>query len=156
MIEVLGDSVKLHKWPMPMTSNHLYIVSRGRLIKSNEARKYSNSCLQWGMQNRGTINKLREILKDKTLRVDCCFVFPKSKLITKKNTLKKIDYSNRIKQVFDELSKMIGVDDSHFISGYCCKKISEIDESSVYITISEAKLEWAYESKQTHVSVVVE
>lgn len=138
MIEVLGDSVKLHKWPMPMTSNHLYIVSRGRLIKSNEARKYSNSCLHWGMQNRGTINKLREILKDKTLRVDCCFVFPRSKLITKKNTLKKIDYSNRLKQLHDELSKMIGVDDSHFVSGYCQKMVG--DDSYVDITISVEEL----------------
>ncbi len=62
------------------------------------------------------------------------------KILTQKNTLKKTDWSSRVKQTHDELSKIIGVDDSHFISGYFEKKISENDESYVEITISEAKL----------------
>lgn len=141
MIEIKPDSVTFRKWPMPGTSNHLFIPMRGRLVKSSEGRKYSNQCAIWGAQNRGALNKLREILKDQTLRVDCDFVFPRSKLLTKKNTLKKCDWGNRVKQTHDELAKLIGVDDSHFISGYCCKKISDNDESYIDITISAEEME---------------
>jgi hypothetical protein len=102
---------------------------------------YSNECIFWGAQNRGKLHRLKEILRGKTLRVDCDFVFPRSKLITKKNTLKKVDYSNRLKQTLDELARLIEVDDSHFISGYFCKKISDNDEAYVDITISESNLE---------------
>jgi hypothetical protein len=141
VIEVLGGSVKLHKFPMSPTSNHMLMVIRGRLIKSNDARKYSKQCELWGAQNRGSINKLKEILKDKTLRVDCCFVFPRSKLITKKNTLKKVDWGNRVKQTHDELAKLIGVDDSHFISGYCEKSVGKHDNAFVDIEISIEEME---------------
>jgi len=140
MIEIKPDSVTFKRLPMAPTSNHLLVPFRGRLIKSNEGRKFSKQCELWGAQNRGTLNKLKELLKDKTLRVDCCFVFPRSKLLTKKNTLKKTDWMNRLKQTCDELAKLIEVDDSHFISGYCCKKISDNDESYIDIEISEAKL----------------
>lgn len=142
MIEIKPDSVIFKRWPMPPSSNHLFVPFRGRLIKSSEGRKYSAQCKIWGTQNRGTVNKIKEILKDKTLRVDCVFVFPESKLLTKKNTLKKCDWMNRLKQTCDELSDLIGVDDSCFISGYCCKKISDNDESYVDIKISAENLEW--------------
>lgn len=123
-----------------MTSNHLYFVARNRLVKSKEARLYSIKVNQWYLKNKSAVDKIKEILRGKTLRVDCVFYFPKEKLLTKKNTLKKLDYSSRIKSCHDELAKLIGVDDSHFISGYCCKKISDNDEAYVDITISEAKL----------------
>jgi hypothetical protein len=136
VIEAQGDRLLIKGFPMSLTSNHQYIVSRGRLIKSSEYRKYSIRVHNWALKHKGAFDKLREILRGKTLRVDCAFVFPREKLITKKNTLKKLDYSNRIKSCFDELSKLIGVDDSHFISGYCCKKISDNDEAYINITIS--------------------
>lgn len=140
MIESLGDKVKLHGFPLGPSSNQLYASVRGRLIKSFEGRKYAARCALWAANNRLQLLKLRNILKDKTLRVDCIFVFPKEKLVTKKNTLKKLDWGNRLKSVHDELAKMIGVDDSHFVSGYCEKVVGETDEAYIDITISVAEL----------------
>lgn len=139
MVEVLGDSVKLHRFPIGPSSNQLYASFRGRLIKSSAGRAYSNQCAIWALKNKSALDKLREILRGKTLRVDCAFVFPREKLITKKNTLKKLDFTNRIKVCQDELAKIIGVDDAHFISGYCQKMVG--DDSYVDITISVQNLE---------------
>lgn len=141
MIEILPDSVTFKRWPMSVSSNHLYFVSRGRLVKSNEGRNYAKKVQTWAQKNKSTIDKLKAILRGKTLRVDCAFFFPKSKLVTKKNTLKRIDWSNRIKLVHDNLADLIGVDDSHFISGYCCKKISDSEEAYIDIKISAENLE---------------
>lgn len=141
MIEIKPDSVIFKRWPMSVSSNQLYASVNGRLIKSDAGRNYSLQVHAWAQKNKSTIDKLKAILRGKTLRVDCAFFFPKSKLVTKKNTLKRIDWSNRIKLVHDNLADLIEVDDSHFISGYCCKKISDNDESYVDITISESNLE---------------
>ncbi len=141
MIEILPDSVTFRKWPMSISSNQLYASVRGRLIKSSAGRNYSKQVQTWAQKNKGTIDKLKVILRGKTLRVDCAFFFPKSKLVTKKNTLKRIDWSNRIKLVHDNLADLIGVDDSHFISGYCCKKISDNEEAYIDIKISAENLE---------------
>ncbi len=140
MIEIKPDSVTFKRWPMSISSNQLYASVRGRLIKSSEGRRYTTQVMHWALENRSALDKIRSILRGKTLRVDCAFYFPKSKLITKKNTLKRIDWSNRIKLVHDCLSDAIGVDDSHFISGYCCKKISDNDESYIDITISAEEM----------------
>ena len=147
MIESLGDKVKLHGLPMSPTSNHMLMVIRGRLIKSSAARAYSKACEEWAWKNRSKLAQLKSILKDSTLRVDCTFVFPKSKLITQKNTLKKVDWMNRLKQTMDELAKMIGVDDSYFVSGYCEKVVGETDEAYIDITISVAELNIQTERK---------
>jgi len=141
MINIKPDAVIFKNLPMSPSSNQLYASVRGRLIKSSEGRNYALKMHIWAQRHKSTIDKLKEILRGKTLRVDCAFYFPKSKLITKKNTLKRIDWSNRIKLVHDCLSDAIGVDDSHFISGYCCKKISDNDESYIDITISVEEME---------------
>lgn len=140
MIEILPDSVTFKRFPMSISSNQLYASVRGRLIKSSAGRHYVAKTYLWANKNRSVVNKLKEILRGKTLRVDCAFYFPREKLLTKKNTLKRLDWSNRLKILHDCLSDIIEVDDSHFISGYCCKKISDNDEAYVEITISEAKL----------------
>lgn len=136
MINIKPDAVIFKNLPMSPSSNQLYASVRGRLIKSSEGRNYALKMHIWAQRHKSTIDKLKEILRGKTLRVDCVFYFPKSKLITKKNTLKRLDWSNRIKALHDSLSDVIGVDDSHFISGYCCKKISDNDEAYIDITIS--------------------
>ena len=74
-----------------------------------------------------------------TLRVDCAF-FPKSKLVTKKNTLKRIDWSNRIKLVHDNLADLIK-SMTRILFPAIAAKISDNDESYVDITISESNLE---------------
>lgn len=140
MVEITTDSATFKYFPMSPTSNHLYMVIRGRLVKSSEGRLYLQKVGQWYSKNKSAVDKLKAILRDRTLRVDCAFYFPRSKLLTKKNTLKKLDATNRFKALHDALSQVIGVDDSHFISGYFEKRISENDESYVEITISEAKL----------------
>ena len=140
MIEVSGSSVVFKNYPMSPSSNSLYASFRGRLIKSNEGRLYVKRVQAWAAPHQKTVLKLREILKDKTLRVDYSFFFPRSKLITKKNTIKKTDFTNYIKAAQDALSDLIGVDDSHFISGYFEKRISGNDESYVEITISVQEL----------------
>lgn len=140
MIEADGSCVTLRNFPISCTSNNLYFVARNRLIKSSEGRLYVKRVQAWAIPHRRTIEKLRHILKGKTLRVDYSFMFPKSRLVTKKNTIKRLDFTSFVKAAQDALSELIGVDDSHFICGFFEKRISENDESYIDISISESAL----------------
>jgi hypothetical protein len=45
------------------------------------------------------------------------FVFTRDRLVSKKDTIKKLDSSNRLKASLDGLSKILDVDDCRFITG---------------------------------------
>jgi hypothetical protein len=103
--------------PIPPTSNRFLIPANGRLIKSPEARRYEGTMHIYALRFFKQIEAIAEAFKGKHLRVDRYFIFHKSRLITKKDTLKKLDSSNRVKILDDSVSKLIGIDDCYFITG---------------------------------------
>jgi len=68
------------------------------------------------------------------LKVDCYFIFERSSIYTKKNTVKKTDHHNRIKAALDGLSKAIGIDDSYFFTVNAHKVIGERESITFVIT----------------------
>lgn len=130
----------LNGFPMAPTSNQMYASVRGRLIKSNAARIYEQRCKAWSYSKLHLLEEIKTMVGDKALRVDMCFIFPKSRLFTQKETIKKLDYSNRIKAAQDCLSALLDIDDSHFFCGYKEKAISLDDREYINFTISETNI----------------
>lgn len=89
---------------------------------------------------------LIEITADPTLalKVDCFFAFPKEKLISKtakaKSPIKTLDANNRLKSCLDSVSRIIQIDDKHFVTGVCEKVVSETDSTDVWVVIRKTKL----------------
>ena len=58
---------------------------------------------------------MNEMIKEGAMfELHLYFCFPSSRLYTKKNELKKLDTTNRIKSIEDAISKLLGVDDKYF------------------------------------------
>jgi len=129
----------LKRFPMPPTSNRLLMPSRGRLIKSTEYRAYEQKVVSFHMRNVMNLAEIEHAFKgNKYLRIDTLFVFAQKRLISKKNEVKSLDASNRIKIVHDVISKLIHIDDKYFTCGYFEKAFCENEsEEQVIIKFSE-------------------
>lgn len=68
------------------------------------------------------------------LRIDTYFIFKRSSIFTKKNTVKKKDHTNHIKLAHDALAKCLDIDDCYFFSGNCEKVIGERESITFVIT----------------------
>lgn len=132
----------LKKIPLPPSSNQIYASVRGRLIKSQHARIYSNQCQIWALKNFKLLDMIKDHYKSETtLEVNYIFVFHKQRLVGKKNQIKKLDAANRIKVIQDELAKMIGIDDSLFLKTTIEKVTCESEsDQQVIIEIKAAEL----------------
>lgn len=135
------DYYYLKGFPMSPTSNTLYTPINSRLVKSNAGRMYESKVKFWSFSKFKLLQEIKSTFKDKHLQVDCVFVFPKSRLVSKKHTLKRLDYSNRIKCVHDMLAELIDIDDSYFVSGTSKKAFGPDDREYINITISATELE---------------
>jgi len=135
------DVIQIKNFPIPPTSNQMYASFRGRLIKSKLNRLYDLKVAKWAMENQALVQEIKAKFTGMQLQVDCKFVFQVDKVFTKKKDLKKMDHTNRIKAAHDALSKIIEIDDSHFIYTPCEKMwcFGEQDEQIV-IEISEYKI----------------
>lgn len=119
---------------MPPTSNNMYVPINGRLIKSNESRKYDVQIERIKIKLFRELDEFKKLINQNSfLRVDVICVFPFKKVFTKKNELRKFDHSNRVKPIFDSISKLVGLDDSHFIDGRIIKSFHEFDYEIVYV-----------------------
>ncbi len=129
----------LKRFPMPPTSNRLLMPCRGRLIKSVEYRAYEQKVVSFHMRNITNLAEIEHAFKgNKFLRIDTLFVFAQKRLISKKNEVKSLDASNRIKIVHDVISKLIHIDDKYFTCGYFEKAFCEAEnEEQVIIKFSE-------------------
>lgn len=135
--------MKLSKFPMPPTSNKLYSSFRGRLVKSQVGRQFEDKVDFYKMVYKTNIERIKKELigYNGELKVTCYFIFHKKKVYTLKNTLKKIDQTNRIKQVHDALSKILEIDDCRFTNTptekiYC----QSINDEQVIITIEKTTI----------------
>lgn len=132
----------LKRIPLPPSSNQLYSSVRGRLIKSIEGRKYYAAISMYAVRNFKIIDQIKSHFSPKdTLKIDCYFVFHKSRIVSKKGEIKVLDASNRIKSCHDGISELIGIDDKHFVSGHLEKVICEKEsDEQVIVHITKAKI----------------
>jgi len=137
---VIQPGIQLVGIPMPPSQNKQLMVCRGRMIKTKDARQFDNAFDVYALiRKRGleaSVNRINEWLTVdgfNSLRVDLEFFFPREKLWTKKNTIKRLDTGNRMKAVLDKLSMALGVDDSLFIESYIKKTVG--DKESVVASI---------------------
>lgn len=94
--------------------------SKGRLIKTQAARNFDQMIWRYKLTNFHNIelvkSKLGEIIDaGNFLAAHFVFCFPESRLFTKKNELKKIDSTNRLKSAEDAVSKILEIDDKYFV-----------------------------------------
>lgn len=97
---------------------------------------FESECDNWVLKNaqlvRKTILDLKsEPLKNKKIQLKTLFLFPPAKLLCKDGRTKKLDVTNRIKGLEDQVSKIIGIDDKHFWSGSYSKQITGNDMRAI-------------------------
>lgn len=119
------ESVVLQGLPMPPSSNQQYSTvikmvggfRQTRRVKSKEAAIYQRAFQSWSIVNSAKIKEVKAIVNAWNTGLECTmyFIFPREKLLTKKNQLKKLDVTNRIKQIHDLLADALDIDDSWHI-----------------------------------------
>lgn len=128
------EMIEVHNFPLPISVNHAYdgLVKRlpgGRYKmgrkKSAAYMKYGKACGDWALENRAGVMLMRKYFqaqgKNQTYQMNLAFHFKYSNVfcISKKLHMKpkKMDVSNRIKVLEDELCKILGFDDSQVFVG---------------------------------------
>lgn len=108
--------------PMPPTGNKQYASflrnSRIIRIKSKMANRYDVDFNVWAMLNKQALKDALNNLNGMGIEIEAFFGFHQSKLIGKKGQFKRLDVTNRLKALHDNLCAAIGIDDSQFISSY--------------------------------------
>lgn len=135
-------------FPLPPSSNKLYSAFKGRLVKSKGGREYDVKVDVFKIVYKRKLEAVKnEISKLNTnaLKVSCIFVFHKNRIIGQKGQVKKLDVTNRVKQVHDNLAKIIEIDDCHFFETPIKKVICESEKDEQVIIIIEPSLIEKYE-----------
>jgi Holliday junction resolvase RusA-like endonuclease len=132
----LSEPIYKASWvdfPMPPSINTAYatILRHGRpiKIKSRDMHRFDSDCDSWLLKHaqvvRKTIQDLQsDSLRGKKIQIKFLFLFPPAKLLCKDGRTKRLDVTNRIKAVEDQVSKILGIDDKHFWSGSYAKQIT--------------------------------
>lgn len=142
-------------FPLGPTSNHMLMQSRGRLIKSPEARIYDSRIDSFYLYNKKSLDEISNKIKGSLLRVDMYFVFLYSKIIGKEGQVKQIDYSNRVKMSQDGLARCLQIDDKLIKCGFLelvtCD--TEEDEQIIFRILKTNKIRTFSEIKEelTHI-----
>ena len=119
MATITMHGVTLEKLPMPHSVNKNFLFSKGRFIKSKEARAFDAAVYVWALANKKKIDAARVIVgrwvtEGYLLTLDIDFFFQRSRLFSKKGSVKMIDLNNRLKPIVDAVSKLVEVDDRFF------------------------------------------
>lgn len=133
--------LQLSKLPIPPTSNRYLMPAQSRLIKTPEARRYESGIQIYGLKFFRQIEAIKKAFQDKTLCVDYYFIFHKSRVLTKKDTMKRLDVANRVKIIQDCVSKLVEIDDCYFVSGKIEKLwCDDAKDEQVIVVFSEATM----------------
>jgi hypothetical protein len=141
------------QFPMPPTSNKQLTRARfgNRFIKTTLARSFDSTVDLYQKQHGDDFARLSVVMEQFKMKgfgfkVDTTFYFPREKLLTKKDILKKIDASNRIKATHDAIARLTNIDDQYFISGSFDKQVSPNDGSSrpEFSNIKISLIKWKY------------
>jgi len=126
--------VLLTKLPIPPSSNNQYaLVRRGHKtfhVPSKKLTQFQAKMQAYPYTNPDLylIHKqaIHQWLKEGyPLEIRCLFFFRRDRIFTKKNTVKRLDVSNRIKALHDCLCKLLEIDDSLFFRVTAEKVVSE-------------------------------
>jgi hypothetical protein len=118
--------------PMPPSLNNSYINVRGvGRVASKELINYKTALRVWGFDKQDVSYYLAKQLRDQLIRIDLKFFFARKRVITKLNTVKKNDVSNRIKAIEDGLCSIFDTDDKYVFSITAEKMISPDDNEFV-------------------------
>jgi len=135
--------------PFPCSDNRAHRTGSRSFIrfKSKEYTAFESEMTLWAYENKQALEQAKESLQIAlesmpALELIIRLKFEKSRVLTKKNTLKRIDASNFIKVFNDKLSQLLGIDDSIFFKVTVEKTINTIPgESKVDISISSLSLD---------------
>lgn len=141
------EEMKLTNIPLPPSDNEAKapVGPNRRFVKSEIYRVWEKRMLVWSFKNNALLHDLRLLLRDYrgALRVDVTFVYLKNRIINKDGSVKKgrNDATNRIKCLFDGLSKLIGVDDAQFNCSFIERQwtVSENQQQAI-VNISETAI----------------
>lgn len=135
----------LDKLPLCPSQNAQLTMSfkQKRFIKTSKARDFDNEMFNYSIKFNKIIENAKNWINPKDiLKVDCYFVFHKSRLISQKKELKRIDSDNRLKSTRDAISKLLDYDDKYFVTGIVercyCEDIKD-EQAIVIITKSSLK-----------------
>lgn len=132
----------LNYLPMPPRLSDCYARHR-RMFKTKELKAYEKEMLDYWKQNLSVIRKAKLELKSgpqSPLRVDRYFVFPPHEIFTKKDTVKMMDTTNRIKAFDDAIANLLQIDDRYFFAGDT-QKIVGLEGSLGYVIAKIQKCE---------------
>lgn len=98
--------------PFPPSVNAAYAYSRfkDRLVRSKAHCAYDREFAVWRATHRQLLREAGNALRGQRLRLDLAFYCSTD---TKSGTVRKLDLSNRIKLVEDQLARALGIDDSY-------------------------------------------
>lgn len=132
---------------MPPTSNKQYIsfIRGGKVnrVKSNDAKKYDVDFSAWAFLNKTKLMDALSHLNGMGIEIEAFFGFHQKKLIGQKGQFKRLDVTNRLKALHDNLCAAIGIDDSQFISSYEEKFVideKELEQVIVRLTPAPIRL----------------
>lgn len=119
---------------MPPSINQCYATIGSRRVAAVKLRKYKACMALWGTKNRKSlIEVFRWIKANKNPRIslEFCFYF-------QKRNINRIDVSNRIKAIEDQICKFIGLDDRYVFKVSAEKRIAAKESVSLRIFFYEA------------------
>ena len=104
---------------MSPSVNACHLVSRGRIIKTKEARLFDLSVKGWILRNHFTVERIRKeaaiaLKSGFQLKIICYFCFQSTDIWTQKGEVKRLDVNNRLKPTLDAIAMAIGIDDKYF------------------------------------------
>jgi len=109
-------------FPIPPSSNSIYKhfldrrTKKVRRVSTDKLIRFKKDCANWSMINRSLCTLANDYLKNEPfISVEVFVGLHSNTIFTKSGAVRKMDVSNRGKALFDCLSNIIGVDDSHFI-----------------------------------------
>jgi Holliday junction resolvase RusA-like endonuclease len=108
----VSDIIILPNIPFPPSVNAAYAYSRykDRLVRSKSHCSYEREFQVWRANHRQLLRDAGNALRGHRLRLDLAFYCATD---TKSGDVRKLDVSNRIKLVEDQLSRALGIDDSY-------------------------------------------
>lgn len=132
IIDPVSQHIVLTGIPMPISNNGGY----------SSQTSYSGSFSSWVFMNSKVMKDARKIIKkwNNPIKVSLYFLFSKSNLISKKNTLKKAEVTYKEEVVISMLCKHLKVEQSRFIKLEIEKMLSASESEQLIVVLEPAKI----------------
>jgi Holliday junction resolvase RusA-like endonuclease len=133
-------------FPMPPSANQLrssfYNLKLKRMqhYDASVYKSYKAVCAAWAVKEAKALASISERLKIEIsepgtiLILRCGFALRQKRIWTKDGRVKRLDVSNLLKALHDELSKCLGVDDRYFELG-AAWKVCIADDAHEYVLV---------------------